>query len=102
MPPLDGQRASARRDFSLKARVLAPADPILLRLIERAHPMTYLPRRTACKALLSFTLLLGAGWAGAQSFNMITPAELKKRLESGDKPMLVDIQPCLLYTSRCV
>lgn len=29
----------------------------------------------------------------AQSQNMITPADLKKRLESGDKPMLVDIQP---------
>jgi rhodanese-related sulfurtransferase len=49
--------------------------------------------RTAAKALLSMTLLLGAGWASAQSFNMITPAELKKRLESGSKPMLVDIQP---------
>jgi rhodanese-related sulfurtransferase len=53
-----------------------------------AHPAARPPRR--CFPL---TLLLGAGWAGAQSFNMITPAELKKRLESGDKPMLVDIQP---------
>lgn len=49
-------------------------------------------RRTASKTLLSLTLLLGAGWAGAQTFNMISPAELKKRLESADKPMLLDIQ----------
>jgi thiosulfate/3-mercaptopyruvate sulfurtransferase len=49
-------------------------------------------RRTAAKALLSLTLLLTAGWAGAQTFNMISPADLKKRLESGDKPMLLDIQ----------
>ena len=49
-------------------------------------------RRTATKALLSVSLLLTTGWAGAQTFNTITPAELKKRLESGDKPMLLDIQ----------
>ena len=54
--------------------------------------MSHPSRRTAAKALLSLTLVLGAGWASAQSFNMITPAELKKRLESGDKPMLLDIQ----------
>ena len=28
----------------------------------------------------------------AQAFNYISPAELKKRLESGDKPLLLDIQ----------
>lgn len=54
--------------------------------------MHYPARRTTAKSLLSITPLLGAGWAGAQSCNMITPAELKKRLESCDKPMLLNIQ----------
>ncbi len=36
--------------------------------------------------------LMPPAWAWAQAMNMITPAELKKRLESGDKPLLVDIQ----------
>lgn len=54
--------------------------------------MSSTARRTAIKSLLSITLLVTAGWAGAQTFNTISPAELKKRLESGDKPMLLDIQ----------
>lgn len=36
--------------------------------------------------------LLAAPLVLAQTFNYITPADLKKRLESGDKPLLLDIQ----------
>lgn len=36
--------------------------------------------------------LLATPFALAQSYNYISPAELKQRLESGGKPMLLDIQ----------
>ena len=42
-----------------------------------------------CVALI---LAFAAQWASADSFNYISPADLKKELEAGAKPMLVDIQ----------
>lgn len=48
-------------------------------------------RRGCLLTLLAFGL--APGLARAQSMNTITPAELKKRLEAGDKPLLLDIQP---------
>jgi rhodanese-related sulfurtransferase len=55
--------------------------------------MTHPNRRSAVQALVSLGLLSAARRAAAQSFNTITPADLKKRLESADKPLLLDIQP---------
>jgi rhodanese-related sulfurtransferase len=43
---------------------------------------------------LAVALLCGLGQiANAESFNYISAAELKQRLESPDKPLIVDIQP---------
>lgn len=48
--------------------------------------------RNAFGSLFAVVLLCVAPWVSAQSYNYITPAELKQRLESPDKPYLVDIQ----------
>lgn len=42
--------------------------------------------------LAMVALLVAMPLALAQSYNYISPAELKQRLESGNKPMLLDIQ----------
>lgn len=46
----------------------------------------------ATRAFASLALLCAAQWAVAQSFNHISPDDLKRRLQSGDKPILLDIQ----------
>lgn len=48
-------------------------------------------RRGHLLALLACGLAPGLTWA--QAMNTISPADLKKRLEAGDKPLLLDIQP---------
>jgi thiosulfate/3-mercaptopyruvate sulfurtransferase len=44
------------------------------------------------RALAAAALLVAAPLALAQSYNYISPVDLKQRLESGNKPMLLDIQ----------
>lgn len=44
------------------------------------------------RAFATAALLVAMPLALAQSYNCISPAELKQRLESSDKPMLLDIQ----------
>lgn len=43
-------------------------------------------------AVAASTLLAAAPSAFAQTYNAIAPAELKQRLDAGDKPLLLDIQ----------
>lgn len=49
-------------------------------------------RRVGLRQLMAVALLAASPLALAQSFNTIAPAELKKRLDAGDKPLLLDIQ----------
>lgn len=49
-------------------------------------------RRDGLRRLMAVALLAASPLALAQSFNTIAPAELKKRLDAGDKPLLLDIQ----------
>ena len=44
------------------------------------------------KTASALMLLCAAQWVFAQSFNYITPAQLKQRLEADDQPFLLDIQ----------
>lgn len=53
--------------------------------------MQSLQRRLAMAAA-ALTLALATPLAMAQSYNYIAPADLKKTLESGGKPILLDIQ----------
>lgn len=48
--------------------------------------------RRLTHTLAAAALIAATPLALAQSYNYISPAELKQRLESADKPMLVDIQ----------
>lgn len=50
------------------------------------------PFRCWVRALATAALLVAMPLALAQTYNYISPAELKQRLESSDKPMLLDIQ----------
>jgi rhodanese-related sulfurtransferase len=43
-------------------------------------------------AAFAAALLLAAPFAHAQDYQYISPAELKQRLQSADKPLLIDIQ----------
>ncbi len=46
----------------------------------------------AMKTSLALILMLAAQGVFAQSFNYITPADLKQRLQSAEQPFLLDIQ----------
>jgi len=48
--------------------------------------------RRLTRIIATATLALAAPLALAQSYNYISPAQLKQRLESADKPLLLDIQ----------
>ena len=50
------------------------------------------PSSRWARVLATAALLVAMPLALAQSYNYISPAELKQRLESSDKPMLLDIQ----------